>query len=73
LANTPISGECRPEIKAMTVKRSLTLSAAVLLISAAASAQLPAFLGGEKMPSLAPLVEEVSPAVVNIRVSQTVT
>jgi len=57
----------------MTVFRSLIFSAAMLLISTAASAQLPAYVDGDKMPSLAPLVEEASPAVVNIRVSQTVT
>ncbi len=45
----------------------------VLLGAASASwAQLPAYIGDEKMPSLAPLVEQASPAVVNIRVSQTV-
>jgi Do/DeqQ family serine protease len=36
-------------------------------------AAMPAFVKGEAVTSLAPLVEEVSPAVVNIRVSQTVT
>ncbi len=36
-------------------------------------AALPAYLDGEPLPSLAPLVEQVTPAVVNIRVSQTVT
>lgn len=38
-----------------------------------ASAALPQMVKGEPVTSLAPLVEEVSPAVVNIRVSQTVT
>jgi serine protease Do/serine protease DegQ len=34
---------------------------------------MPAVIDGEAVPSLAPLVERVSPAVVNIRVNQTVT
>ena len=46
---------------------------ALLLVSAATTAALPASVDGESIPSLAPLVERVSPAVVNIRVSQTVT
>ena len=50
------------------------LVASVLLsLSAATWAALPAMVNGEELPSLAPLVERVSPAVVNIRVSQTVT
>ena len=40
--------------------------------SATAFAALPTEADGQPMPSLAPLVERVSPAVVNIRVSQTV-
>ncbi len=50
------------------------LTASVLLsLSAATWAALPAMVNDEQLPSLAPLVEKVSPAVVNIRVSQTVT
>jgi serine protease Do/serine protease DegQ len=50
------------------------LAASVLLgLSAATWAALPAMVNDEELPSLAPLVERVSPAVVNIRVSQTVT
>ena len=50
------------------------LAASVLLsLSAATWAALPAMVNDEQLPSLAPLVEKVSPAVVNIRVSQTVT
>ena len=45
----------------------------ILLLSASGLAQLPAVADGEAVPSLAPLVERASPAVVNIRVSQTVT
>lgn len=49
------------------------LAASVLLgLSAATWAALPAMVNDEELPSLAPLVEKVSPAVVNIRVSQTV-
>ena len=49
------------------------LAASVLLgLSAATWAALPALVNDEELPSLAPLVERVSPAVVNIRVSQTV-
>jgi len=51
----------------------LFLAGCLLTVSAAGSAALPAFVDGEAMPSLAPLVDTVSPAVVNIRVSQTVT
>ncbi|MBT8080059.1 MAG: DegQ family serine endoprotease [Gammaproteobacteria bacterium] len=45
----------------------------LLLISAAgAPAALPAFVGDQAVPSLAPLVKAAAPAVVNIRVSQTI-
>jgi len=50
-----------------------TLTASLLLVLSATSwAALPALVNDEELPSLAPLVERVSPAVVNIRVSQTV-
>lgn len=42
------------------------------LVGASAIAALPDSVDGEPLPSLAPLVKRVSPAVVNIRVSQTV-
>jgi serine protease Do/serine protease DegQ len=48
-------------------------AAGLLLLSVPGMAALPAYLDGEPLPSLAPLVEQVTPAVVNIRVSQTVT
>jgi serine protease Do/serine protease DegQ len=49
------------------------LSAGLLLaLAATGSAALPAAVNGEPMPSLAPLVERVSPAVVNIRVNKTI-
>ena len=44
----------------------------LLIITGAAAAALPGNADGEPLPSLAPLVERVAPAVVNIRVSQTV-
>jgi len=40
---------------------------------AAAGAAVPAEIDGQPFPTLAPLVEKATPAVVNIRVSQTVT
>ncbi|MGB5579329.1 MAG: DegQ family serine endoprotease [Woeseia sp.] len=43
-----------------------------VVASAAAHGALPDRLDGEPLPSLAPLVDRTSPAVVNIRVSQTV-
>ncbi len=51
----------------------LALAGVLLAFSAIASAQMPVAVDGQPLPSLAPLVERVSPAVVNIRVSQTVT
>jgi serine protease Do/serine protease DegQ len=51
----------------------LVLTALLLTTSVVANAAVPASVDGEAFPSLAPLVERVSPAVVNIRVSQTVT
>jgi serine protease Do/serine protease DegQ len=45
----------------------------ILLMSVTGTAALPPIVDGEPVPSLAPLVERVSPAVVNIRVNQVVT
>ena len=50
----------------------LALAALFLAVSATATAQMPATIDGQPVPSLAPLVERASPAVVNIRVSATV-
>ena len=50
----------------------LLIAGVLLTFSVAAGAQMPAAIDGQPVPSLAPLVERVSPAVVNIRVSQTV-
>ena len=51
----------------------ILLSSLLLIVATASSAALPAKVGDQPVPSLAPLVEATSPAVVNIRVSQTVT
>jgi len=56
----------------MKTKYRLLLGAAILTLSNVASAATPDSINGEPFPSLAPLVEVASPAVVNIRVSQTV-
>jgi Do/DeqQ family serine protease len=54
-------------------KRTQLLLSGLLLASASTSvAALPDSVDNEPLPSLAPLVERVAPAVVNIRVSQTV-
>ena len=52
---------------------SLILALATLATLGSANAALPQSVKGQPVTSLAPLVEEASPAVVNIRVSQTVT
>lgn len=59
----------------MTSKTRLIIPSLLLTIAAMSSAYaaLPLSVKGEPVASLAPLVEAVSPAVVNIRVSQTVT
>ena len=44
----------------------------LLLVSAGALAAMPASINGEGLPSLAPLVEQTAPAVVNIRTKGTV-
>ena len=56
----------------MTKTRILVASLAMLFATASLAA-LPAEVGGQPVQSLAPLVEATSPAVVNIRVSQTIT
>jgi serine protease Do/serine protease DegQ len=56
----------------MNTKQRLTLAGLLLLMGTFAQAALPQEIDGEPMPSLAPLVKRVAPAVVNIRVSQTV-
>jgi serine protease Do/serine protease DegQ len=54
-------------------QRLITILFFMLGLAASAQAALPQVVKGKPVTSLAPLVEEVSPAVVNIRVSQTVT
>ena len=48
------------------------IAAVLLVLTTAVWAAIPPSVGGREVPSLAPLVEEVAPAVVNIRVSQVV-
>jgi serine protease Do/serine protease DegQ len=56
------------------IKNIRIFTAGLLLIRSATTwAALPAMVNDEELPSLAPLVDKVSPAVVNIRVSQTLT
>jgi len=59
----------------MTKKTRLIIPSLILALAAlgSANAALPQSVKGQPVTSLAPLVEEASPAVVNIRVSQTVT
>jgi serine protease Do/serine protease DegQ len=56
----------------MISKLRLAFAGFLLTLSATAMAQMPAQVDGQAVPSLAPLVERVSPAVVNIRVKATV-
>ncbi|MDA1064446.1 MAG: Do family serine endopeptidase [Proteobacteria bacterium] len=56
----------------MKSRTRLFLTAILLAVGGAVAAALPAQVNDEPLPSLAPLVERVTPAVVNIRVSQTV-
>ena len=56
----------------MKSRTQFFLSGLLLVSAGMAAAALPAFVDDEPLPSLAPLVERVEPAVVNIRVSQTV-
>jgi len=57
----------------MKSKNRLLGAGLILLLSVTGTAALPPIVDGEPVPSLAPLVERVSPAVVNIRVNQIVT
>ncbi len=53
-------------------KNPVLLLSALCLLASGAHAALPAAIDGQPVTSLAPLVERTAPAVVNIRVSQTV-
>ena len=55
------------------MKTRMLWTSLLLVVASTGSAALPDQVGGQPVPSLAPLVEATSPAVVNIRVSQTVT
>ena len=55
-----------------TIER-LMLIGMLLAMASVGGAALPEYVEDEPFPSLAPLVEQVTPAVVNIRVSQTIT
>ncbi len=55
----------------MTKTRLLLTSLVAVFLSVGAQAALPTAVQGKPVTSLAPLVEEVSPAVVNIQVRQT--
>ncbi len=57
----------------MKIRIRLMLTGLLLAVTSVGGAALPEFLEDESFPSLAPLVERVTPAVVNIRVSQTIT
>ncbi|MDH3988486.1 MAG: Do family serine endopeptidase [Gammaproteobacteria bacterium] len=56
----------------MSTKYRLMWVTVLVSLVAAGHAALPQAVDGEPLPSLAPLVKRVAPAVVNIRVSQTV-
>ena len=56
----------------MITKIRFTWAGLLLSVSAIGAAQLPQVVDGQPVPSLAPLVKRVAPAVVNIRVSQTI-
>jgi serine protease Do/serine protease DegQ len=57
----------------MSTKFKFLWAAVLLPMAVIGAAALPDQVGGQPMPSLAPLVKKVAPAVVNIRVSQTIT
>jgi len=56
----------------MRIQIRFVWASLLILLATTASAALPQQVDGQPMPSLAPLVKQVAPAVVNIRVSQTV-
>ena len=57
----------------MITRTRALFAALLLLVTTSSIAALPAEVNGQPLPSLAPLVEATSPAVVNIRVRHTVT
>jgi Do/DeqQ family serine protease len=56
----------------MRIQIQFLWASLLILLASVASSALPASVDGQPMPSLAPLVKRVAPAVVNIRVSQTI-
>jgi serine protease Do/serine protease DegQ len=56
----------------MRIQSQFLWASLMMVLASAADAALPAGVDGQPMPSLAPLVKRVAPAVVNIRVSQTI-
>ncbi|MGI9204798.1 MAG: Do family serine endopeptidase [Woeseiaceae bacterium] len=62
----------RPTIKSVDRSYRAILTALLLFVTAIGHGALPDNVDGQPLPSLAPLVKRVAPAVVNIRVSQTV-
>lgn len=56
----------------MRDKVSILLASVLLLLASVSAAALPPEVGGQPVVSLSPLVKKSAPAVVNIRVSQTV-
>ena len=56
----------------MKTRTQLKLCGLLLATASLSAAALPEYVNDEPLPSLAPLVERVSPAVVNIRASRTV-
>jgi Do/DeqQ family serine protease len=55
-----IASSCLP------LARRLTVTWLLLVVASSASGSLPAEIGGQPLPSLAPMLERVTPAVVNI-------
>ena len=58
--------------RTMSKTNRLIWASLLVLVALTSTAALPDSVSGQPLPSLAPLVKQVAPAVVNIRVSQTV-
>jgi len=56
----------------MRIQIQFLWASLLIALASTAGAAMPASVDGQPMPSLAPLVKRVAPAVVNIRVSQTI-
>ncbi len=50
----------------------IAVATALILLTASANAVLPLQIGGQKVPTLAPMIKQVSPSVVNIAISGSV-